>query len=480
MTFRFLVFVLILAVCGQKAAVAELNEPQFRKPVNCANLSDGIYVWGCSRFYSVCSNGKELAMNCFAGLKLNPDNNQCDEPKSIHICNSQSSAAAAQLFRSKEPFTCEGKPDATFEAGPCSANYIQCTHGKRFDQTCPNGLLYNAKSGVCDFASKCRKSPGGGTRRMIGYGRTYYGSNLYGPPNPPAQNFAPAPRPQPVPVAPKAPSPPAGFSCAGKEDGLYLEQPGQCAKAFFKCAHGQSFNYTCPAGLFYNADNGQCDYQAHVVACGGRAPSEQVTPPPPPPLPKFDCTGKMDGYYAADQCAAQYFFSCLGGHSTTIACYHGLVFDEIIGACDFPEQCGKSTPPPPVEEEEPEEQQTIEQPQNEYYYPQGTPYYTPYEQPQLEVAPNTQYFVPSQTEPVELAPVDFHVPVDEEESPEQPSFSCSGKPNGFYFTKSCVPSYINCNHGNAHPITCPEDLVFDPKFGQCEFKEICEQYNNEQ
>lgn len=96
---------------------------------------------------------KQLYLPTF---QLNPDNNQCDSPSSIDVCQDPNSST--QLYRSKDPFNCAEQKDGLYEANPCSPGYIQCTQGRRFDQTCPNGLVFNSNAGVCDYASKCKKA----------------------------------------------------------------------------------------------------------------------------------------------------------------------------------------------------------------------------------------------------------------------------------------------------------------------------------
>lgn len=83
-----------------------IDDPQFKKPVPCYQFSNGNYVWGCSRFYSTCTNGQEHIFNCFNGLVLNPDNNQCENANNVWICHHTQAGA---LYRSKDPFTCSGK-----------------------------------------------------------------------------------------------------------------------------------------------------------------------------------------------------------------------------------------------------------------------------------------------------------------------------------------------------------------------------------
>ena len=80
-----LAFIALVALCTL-APPGLADDPQFRKHVNCKRLSDGNYVFGCSRFYSICTNGLERPMNCYDNLVLNPENNQCLPAAQVPIC----------------------------------------------------------------------------------------------------------------------------------------------------------------------------------------------------------------------------------------------------------------------------------------------------------------------------------------------------------------------------------------------------------
>jgi hypothetical protein len=45
------------------------------------------------------------------------------------------------------------------------------------------------------------------------------------------------------------------FDCSSKKNGIFVHPTGSCAKSFWSCGNGQGFEYQCPEGLFYNADN---------------------------------------------------------------------------------------------------------------------------------------------------------------------------------------------------------------------------------
>lgn len=131
------------------------NERQIRKAIQCSKLSDGNYVFGCSRFYSICSNGQEMPTSCYNGLVLNPQTNQCEYPNEVAIC--AGGVDQGKLYKCKEPFTCAGKSDGIYALKPCIGTYAYCSGGRQIDQPCAPGTVFNGAS--CVFPSECSSAP---------------------------------------------------------------------------------------------------------------------------------------------------------------------------------------------------------------------------------------------------------------------------------------------------------------------------------
>uniref|UniRef100_A0A915DTY2 Chitin-binding type-2 domain-containing protein n=1 Tax=Ditylenchus dipsaci TaxID=166011 RepID=A0A915DTY2_9BILA len=338
---------LLLVILSIANAAAAGSDPQFRRRINCEKLKDGNYVFGCSRFYSMCTNGIEYPMHCFDNLVINPANNQCDAPKDVSICQK---SGDTKLYRSKDPFTCTGRVDGNYEAQICSAFYYQCLGGQQFERPCPQGLAYSPKQNVCDFIDKCKQEAAGRQNSVnleivdpnkgnadpnaanananlnrrssnnykIGAARRSAASNGYSssPQGPAYQQQQPAvssPAPQPIessvvddgfivdetgenssgqeaPVQPSSyapapqqaapqPTPPAapsnGYWGSGTQPAQGYASPPSPRPQCLTCSNANGFQYSCPATLFYNVDNNQCDHKHNVVACGGQAQPQQ-------------------------------------------------------------------------------------------------------------------------------------------------------------------------------------------------------------
>ncbi|KAL7072621.1 hypothetical protein ACQ4LE_008000, partial [Meloidogyne hapla] len=324
-------------------------EPQFRNPVNCANLPDGNYVWGCSRFYSICTNGRELAMNCYHNLKLNPGTNQCEEPHSIPICASGGSAYAHQLYRAKDPFTCNNKPNGEYESSVCSSTYITCDNGKKIERECPYGLAYNQKAGACDRKEKCKPDKGapvhGNVRKMRASFPFNPFEDSFGGFEAPSFRFAPGPPAYVPPVY----APPA-----------YAPPPTTTPPPVYVPATPAPPSYVPPqqpAPPAYAPPAPPAQPPAYAP------PSYSPAPPPaygPAPPPQFDCSSKPDGLYEVPSggCTDK-FWKCANQRAFLYQCPPNLAYYAVGKYCDYkfyvpacggspqPVQTSTAGPPPP-------------------------------------------------------------------------------------------------------------------------------------
>uniref|UniRef100_A0A914I384 Chitin-binding type-2 domain-containing protein n=1 Tax=Globodera rostochiensis TaxID=31243 RepID=A0A914I384_GLORO len=150
--------ILSAILLGVNPVLSQKNDRQLRKAVNCEMLKEGNYVWDCSSYYSICTNGRELPMECYSGLKLNPNTNQCDAPNAVEQCHKKRGTGDT-LYRAVDPFNCQEYPDGDYEASACSTKFYICSNGQKHDKDCPPGLVFNGNTRACDFKSKCHKKP---------------------------------------------------------------------------------------------------------------------------------------------------------------------------------------------------------------------------------------------------------------------------------------------------------------------------------
>ncbi|XP_043488559.1 probable chitinase 10 [Polistes fuscatus] len=122
-----------------------------------------------------------------------------------------------------------------FSSPKSCANYLNCWDDAVVEQTCPNGLLFNDFSNVCDFD---------------------YNVNC-------------GSRPLPT---PKPPLPPGSKFCPDPY-GRYRSSTN-CSE-FYVCLASKPIKFGCPQGLVYNDELGVCDYVRNVDCKGSATPKPQ-------------------------------------------------------------------------------------------------------------------------------------------------------------------------------------------------------------
>ncbi|XP_076626723.1 uncharacterized protein LOC143344495 [Colletes latitarsis] len=149
-----------------------------------------------------------------------------------------------------------------FPSPKSCVNYLNCWDGVVIEQSCPDGLLFNAVNLVCDYD---------------------YNVNCGG-------------RPLPTPK----PSLPTGSKLCPESNGRYRSATN-CSE-FYVCVFGRPVKFGCPRGLVYNDLLGVCDYQ-YNVDCKGAATPAPPTPSgsnspltQPPPLPQSQTYGPVPSY----------------------------------------------------------------------------------------------------------------------------------------------------------------------------------------
>ncbi|XP_053987300.1 uncharacterized protein LOC128880836 [Hylaeus volcanicus] len=135
------------------------------------------------------------------------------------------------------PPGCYG-PRGQFPSPRSCANYLNCWDGVVIEQTCPDGLLFNAITLVCDYD---------------------YNVNC-------------GDRPLPTPKPPIA----NGSELCPDPNGRYRSATN-CSE-FYVCVFGRPVKFSCPRGLVYNDLLNVCDYP-YNVDCKGSATPAPTTPP---------------------------------------------------------------------------------------------------------------------------------------------------------------------------------------------------------
>jgi hypothetical protein len=62
-------------------------------------------------------------------------------------------------------------------------------------------------------------------------------------------------------------SPPQGFNCNGEPDGDYSDPTNPCSHIYYVCSNGYTIQMNCPANLYYNSADDECQECSVVAAC---------------------------------------------------------------------------------------------------------------------------------------------------------------------------------------------------------------------
>lgn len=296
----------------------------------------------CTDKFWVCTQGAAFNYTCPAGLFYNIEADECDYRQRIRACGGQPTTTTTPPPTQTNPpidYDCSGKPDGFYAPIPCHSEYISCAGGRPVDRmTCPTGTVFDPASSQCDWPAVC------------GIDRE---SSTSGPPSIPSDH--PLHSTTAAPVTTTQTTPPISYNCEGKADGNYMVDPTECSEKFWECADGRAFAHSCHQGLFYNVDNGFCDFHWNVHACR-RQPSTTITPVPvttqtsTTPIPtttqaasqqtalnasSYNCEGKPDGVYMANtaECTDE-FWMCAHGRTFNYLCDMGLFYNVETNECE--------------------------------------------------------------------------------------------------------------------------------------------------
>uniref|UniRef100_A0A914XL87 Chitin-binding type-2 domain-containing protein n=1 Tax=Plectus sambesii TaxID=2011161 RepID=A0A914XL87_9BILA len=257
---------------------------------------------------------------------------------------------------------------------------------------------------------------------------------------------------------------PAEFDCAGKENRGYVIG---CNQDYFLCWDEVMTKASCPEGMMYNQENGQCDFNINIFECTGVrttvAPlaDEHSTLAPI----NFDCSKLSDGDYAySHECQLNYV-SCVGGQGIERTCPDELSFDPENRLCDrleTIEACGGSpTTAAPIAE--------AVKVDYECPSPSGTFALT------SQLCSAVYYACEDNVATIAMCeePMIWNDANKEcalaSEIPDC-AFDCAGKADAAYST-GCSNNYWWCWQERATKLACPEGMMFDGERALCDVQE---------
>nr|AHH02588.1 chitin-binding protein [Holotrichia parallela] len=431
----------------------------------------------CAVFYK-CDWGEPVLQECPDDLLFNIAGNVCDWAENVDCdrdnIDVESGEESGESGSSDLLFDCPESEALYIPHKTDCAKYYVCVYGKPVEYTCPEGLHYDGKRWICDYAEEV--TCGVYAQQECASGDDDGGSTGSG----------------------------AVGSCPevdGEEDVL-LPDAENCA-IFYKCAYGAAVLQACPSGLYFNSKLDVCDWPENVD-CDRDDDSDESSEDPE----TGDATGPLvecpaeDGKYATyipDKTDCTKYYVCVHGVPVINTCADGLYYDGTIWACTYKEdaKCGVYKPieeDPSVSSEEGTSGESSGNPwvgecpaesevdvflaskddPHKFYVCVGT---TPVE---LECPSNLVFDLELQRCEYDEGSID--VPESNEESSEDPETGNATGPlvecpaeDGTYATyipdKTDCTKYYVCVHGVPVINTCADGLYYDGTIWACTYKE---------
>uniref|UniRef100_A0AC34G0F4 Chitin-binding type-2 domain-containing protein n=1 Tax=Panagrolaimus sp. ES5 TaxID=591445 RepID=A0AC34G0F4_9BILA len=313
--------------------------PQMKPKLNCTEVGNGNFVYGCSKVFWMCSNGILYSQQCHSELFFDPVSNACERQENIELCTSQNATNLHKPSKATEAFNCKGKLDSSYQLAPCLQRFAHCKNELVFYEGCPTGTVYDDNKKYCDWPANvvgCQDKERLSSRSPLDVASAASAPG-YGPDDVPSPSIihqqsayarqfkvgashvdslqqndtlseSPAVQQQQQPVGPprtehsqmQQPHPQQQvvqqspqqqqrlseqlslrqeFDCTGKKDGSYPTPLNACATFFYKCSRNETYKYNCPHGLYFSTQKVHCEFLYKTPECNGH-----VLPYPTGPL----------------------------------------------------------------------------------------------------------------------------------------------------------------------------------------------------
>ncbi|VDN04897.1 unnamed protein product [Thelazia callipaeda] len=446
--------------CEQKTKI-----PYCQLKYDCTGMHDGLYINGCSNVFWFCVGETVFLSMCPKYRYFNIKNMECDFKENISACkgideNQVSKVVLPEksnlesikrikgriiqlMVKSKgKKNVCEKRKDGKYAIKECYRKYVFCASGMGLVVKCRRGQLFSAKHHRCmerDELLSCVKS------KYTGRIKT-------------AKHL---------------------ISCFSLSDGTY--SLGECQKMFIICRNESGRIASCSSGLVFNAQKGQCEEIYNVEKCArtGKAGLKRDIAQKMINLNKkqSSCQEKKNGKHAIRNCYEKYLF-CIDKKGLIVTCRNGYLFspehDRCISKADLP-FCAESG-------NEPINQSTKSS--FSCSLPDGIYALGDCEKTYLVcsrgVGSNSScklgHAFNRLTRQCDSM---FNIESCPQYKSQQkwnklpfllnrPDCRCEGRKDGLY-SVGCTEKFYSCSNGISTGFECPNDLVFNPDGGFCDY-----------
>ncbi|CAH1637291.1 unnamed protein product [Spodoptera littoralis] len=227
----------------------------------------------------------------------------CDWPVNANCHNNVDKKSHEKLTKNSNVDEICSSPDSegVLVAHENCNEFYRCADGKPIHHQCAPGLLFNPTAMICDMPHNVNCTTEGLfiSKKYMAATRANYTTDEE-----------------------------AATICATQNHFVYPFSHKNCNQ-FYVCSLGEPVVMSCQPTLFFNVDDGICDWQKNVK-CGDR-----VIPGEEKKNGKV-CSDANEGRLFGHQYCNQ-FYQCLGGELIQGSCPSGLYFNTFFGICDWPE-----------------------------------------------------------------------------------------------------------------------------------------------
>ncbi|XP_035233812.1 chondroitin proteoglycan 2-like, partial [Stegodyphus dumicola] len=275
-------------------------------------IKDGLYRNSEScEHYIQCSKGIPYERSCSKGLHFSIKTHSCEAPCDAHCDQIYAEECGWKYSVRNVPDDFECIKDGLYKNSYGCDNYIQCSDGLAFEQSCPFGLHFNEDTERCEMPcdAHCDESIG----EECGWVESNFTSN-------------------------HATLVPVELRCY--EDGIY-ENHQDCGR-YIVCSSGVAHEESCPEGLHFNSEKKICEdpCDAHCDStiweqCGWPTPREWCGRQALDGSIPEDFRCSSDGIYQNNGSCDTYIH-CSNGMPYKQQCPKGLHFGPKIQRCELP------------------------------------------------------------------------------------------------------------------------------------------------
>lgn len=201
----------------------------------------------CTKYYICSWEGAAIEQDCPAGLHWSQVNRYCDFPEQAEctpVVSPSTAAPSSTTPSSACPEVYDPSHQVYFPHTDCTKYYICTFEGAKLEQNCPTGLHWSEVNNYCDHPDRAQCKVATGTSTHVS---TTTSEEVT------------------TDVTSEVTTNLPSVECPLVDDPnvpVFLPHESDCTR-YYVCDNGRLVQFTCPAGLFWNALETTCDIPNH-------------------------------------------------------------------------------------------------------------------------------------------------------------------------------------------------------------------------